>query len=222
MKPIINVNAKTKTWIFYLISFLFGSVLMGVEMLGSRMMAPYFGTDIFVWANIIGIVLLAVSIGNFFGGKFSNRNNILFIVTVISIILLLYIAFFYKPIFKWISNWFTAEIIEHGQPQSYSDKIIKPLSASIIVFLPLIFCLSMFTPIFIHRLSISLEDTGKVSGRVYAVSTIGNLFGTFFTSFFLIVRYDTLTTFYIFFAVFVINLIIIFIFGLDKTKYEKS
>lgn len=197
---------------------------MGIEMLGSRMLAPYFGTDIFVWANLIGIVLLSVSLGNYFGGKLSSKKNTLLIISAIAVVLLLYIASFYKGIFEWISEWFKSSgLVEYSDKVSTgnSDRIIKPLFATVIVFFPLVFCLSMISPILIKRLSGEAGHAGKVSGRVYAISTIGNLFGTFFTSFYLIVKYKTTTTLYVFFSIFIINIILITLFGLDKSD-EKT
>lgn len=196
---------------------------MGVEMLGSRMIAPYFGTDIFVWANLIGIVLLSVSLGNYIGGKLSTKKNTLFIISAISLVLLLYIASSYKVIFEWISRWFESSgLVEHSDSANAmnTQRILKPFLATMIVFFPLIFCLSMISPILIKRLSVELEHAGKVSGRVYAISTTGNLFGTFFTSFYLIVKYKTTTILYIFFAIFILNILIITLFGLDKTDEE--
>jgi hypothetical protein len=191
-------------------------------MLGSRMLAPYFGTDIFVWANLIGIFLLSISIGNYIGGKLSSKKNILIIVSICSLALLIYTMLTYKEISVWVSGWFTKEgIVEYTQSTGYSDKIIKPLFACIVLFFPVIFFLSMITPIIIKRLTNVAQEAGKVAGRVYAISTAGNLIGTFFTSFYLLVKFTTSSIFIIFFIIFLINILIITIFKLDRLN-EKS
>jgi hypothetical protein len=206
-----------KNKVFYLISFLYGSVLMGIEMLGSRMIAPYFGSDIFVWASLIGIVLFAVAIGSFFGGRLASKKNILLIISLSSLVLLLYTSTSYKFIFDKISSWFTSSLTSYSENQSmYKDKILKPFIAIIIVFFPLILSLSMISPVLIKKLSLSVDDVGKVSGRIYAISTTGNLFGTFFTSFYLIVKFKTQTVLYTFFAVFILNILLIILFKPDK------
>jgi len=199
---------------------------MGAEMLGSRMLAPYFGSDIYVWANLIGTFLLAVALGNYLGGKLSLKKFILFFVSFLSVLMLLYVALSYKWLFKWISFGFKLSATEAGDLIEYTGntpnagkygEMFKSLSACVIVFFPLIFLLSMISPIIIKRLSMNVEITGKVSGRVYAISTVGNLFGTFFTTFYLIVNFKTTEIFYIFFVVFIINLILIILFRMDAT-----
>ena len=60
--------------LFYLTIFICGMSTMGIEISASRLLAPFFGASIFVWTNIIGIILISLSIGYFLGGKFADKH----------------------------------------------------------------------------------------------------------------------------------------------------
>ena len=57
-----------------LIVFTVGLSILGAEIAAARLLAPYFGASTIVWANTIGIVLVALSIGYWYGGKLADRN----------------------------------------------------------------------------------------------------------------------------------------------------
>src|SRR6185437_16839837 len=54
--------------------FIAGMVSLGIEMCGPRLMAPYFGTSLFIWANQIGFTLLYLSLGYLIGGRLADRH----------------------------------------------------------------------------------------------------------------------------------------------------
>jgi predicted membrane-bound spermidine synthase len=60
---------KASAWVLYVIVFLAGSVVMAFEIKASKVMAPYFGSDVYTWGNIIGVILLAMSLGYYLGGR---------------------------------------------------------------------------------------------------------------------------------------------------------
>ena len=63
-----------KKILLYIVVFICGMSTMGIELSASRLLAPFFGASLFVWTNIIGIILMSLSIGYFFGGKFADKH----------------------------------------------------------------------------------------------------------------------------------------------------
>ena len=61
-------------FLLYIVVFVSGAVLMGLEIVGSRVLAPYFGSSIFVWGSLISVVMAALSVGYYWGGWLSARE----------------------------------------------------------------------------------------------------------------------------------------------------
>lgn len=157
-------------------AFLVGSVLMGFEMLGSRYLFPYFGGGIGTWAGLISMVLAALTIGYFVGGTVVDRHPSPRLISVSCALAALYMAVVpatADPVMMWILN-------------SLGDGPTGILfAASALLLIPLSF-LGTFSPIAVRLLLRSTHQTGRVAGMVYGISTIGNIFGTLFTTFMLI------------------------------------
>jgi spermidine synthase len=158
------------------IVFISGAVLMSLEIVGSRVLAPYFGNSIFVWGSLISIVLAALSIGYSWGVKLSARNPSfarLLVLLLIPGLLIFVLPFIYPAINLWIAG------IDFGARYN-------PLMASMIFFLlPGVF-LGTISPYAIRLAATSLSMVGSTAGTLYAISTCGSIFGTLFTAFYLI------------------------------------
>jgi len=177
IKPLIYANA-----------FVVGIVLMGFEMLGSRYLNPYFGSGIGAWASLISVVLCALAIGYFVGGNIVDKNpspyNIPIAVTVAAAYLACVPA--------------TADGVMRWILQNIGDgPSAILLAASVLLLVPLTF-LGTLSPMAVRLLLNRTEQTGRVSGLVYAVSTFGNVFGTLYTTFGLIPNYGSREVTYIF------------------------
>jgi spermidine synthase len=156
--------------------FVSGAVLMGLEIVGSRVLAPYFGNSIFVWGSLISVVLAALSVGYYWGGWLSERNpsfaRLLSLLLIPGVMIFL-LPFFYPAINLWITN------VDFGIR-------LNPLIASSIFFLvPGIF-LGTISPYAIRLAATTLSTVGSTAGSLYALSTCGSIFGTLFTAFYLI------------------------------------
>ncbi|MDR3288327.1 MAG: fused MFS/spermidine synthase [Peptococcaceae bacterium] len=175
----------------YLFVFLTGSVVMIIEMSASRLIAPYFGTSLVVWANIIGMILLAMSAGYFLGGRLADAYpsaRVLFGITLIAGIILSLIPFISQWIFSALTNGILATPFK---------TILFSFIGVLCVFSPPVFFLAMVSP-FALRLSIpTAADAGRIAGRLYALSTLGSLLGTFLPSFILIPVIGTRATIYL-------------------------
>lgn len=169
---------------------------MAMEISASRLLAPYFGTSLFVWTNIIGIVLIALSCGYYFGGKLADRVpqlNILLRLILAAGILFLIIPWIIKPLTSFIDISTLT-----NQPASVAIFISSLVVTAICFSLPL-FLLGMVSPYVIKLYSISHEShIGELAGKVFAVSTVGSILGTFLPTLYFIPVLGTRATINIF------------------------
>src|SRR6266513_1496571 len=156
--------------------FVSGAVLMGLEIVGSRVLAPYFGSSIFVWGSLISVVMAALSIGYYWGGWLWAREpsySRLLTLLVIPGVLIFFLPFIYPTVNEWIAG------IDFGTR-------LNPLIASSIYFLPPGIFLGTISPYVIRLAATALSTVGSTAGTLYAISTCGSIFGTLLTAFYLI------------------------------------
>lgn len=158
----------------YVIIFLSGAVLMSFEMVGSRIMAPTFGTSIYVWGSLISTVMAALTLGYALGGKVADRRP-----SLKSLGLILSGAGFYIgsiPFWSTMANQF---FVRFG-PQ------VGSLFAAVAFFFAPSVLLAMVSPYGVRLATKNLSTIGNTSGRLSAWSSAGSIIGTLATSFFLI------------------------------------
>lgn len=160
-----------------LLSFIEGAAVMAAELCGAKLLAPIFGSSLYVWASVMGITLAALASGYFFGGwisgKKENHAQSLFrILSIAALFLLLMpvISYYLVPRISYLP--FLAGVVT---------------STFALLFLP-VFFLGASSPLFIFLQTTENEQAGKVSGTVYAVSTVGGIFATFLCGFYVIPR----------------------------------
>jgi hypothetical protein len=150
------------------IGFLLGAALMGVEMAAIRMMTPYFGSAIEIWACMIATVMLSMMAGYYVGGTVADRaprSEVLGAAVMIAGLFVLSAPFFARPMLDWMLQTFG-----YGPPAA--------LSASIaLLFVPMTL-LSFFSPFAVRLLLADAQHGGRVAGSVYSITTIGNVVGT--------------------------------------------
>jgi hypothetical protein len=172
-------------------AFFVGSVLMGFEMLGSRYLFPYFGGGIGTWAGLISTVLAALTIGYLGGGMVVDRHPSPRIFAGACTLAALYLALVpvsADPVMAWI--------LDH---LGFGPAGI--LCASIALLLVPLSFLGTFSPVAVRLLLRATHNAGRTAGLVYGVSTIGNIFGTLFTTFALIPTIGSRAITYIYAAV---------------------
>ena len=165
-----------------IILFVVEAVCMILELVASRILAPYFGSSNLVWTSVIGIILASGSIGNYLGGIVADKpevNKKFKFILLISSLLILIIPFIQDSVVTTVS------ILVND------IRIGAIISTIILFFLPSVF-LGFLVPM-VQKLKITdLETSGEVSGKVYALATLGGIFGTFIGGFWLVPSFGSI------------------------------
>lgn len=149
---------------------------MGLEMTGSRILAIYFGSSIYVWGAIIGVFLAALSIGYYCGGIIADRRPTLYPLTV-----LLLIAGCWLLLIPLYANFVCRALLSFNPGER-----LGPLLATLILFGGPSVLLGMVSPYSVRLAAQTVEKIGNVSGSLYAISTFGSIVGTLVTAFWLV------------------------------------
>jgi predicted membrane-bound spermidine synthase len=164
------------------IVFIASFCLLVIELVAGRILAPYVGVSLYTWTSIIGVVLAGISIGAWVGGIIADRYNP---ASALPLLLLLSAAASFGVV--PLANLIGSRLL----PLPESSLMLRVLSlAAIIFFLPSCL-LGMISPVAVKMALRDLAQTGQVVGRIYAVSTVGSILGTFATGFFLIATFGT-------------------------------
>jgi len=198
-------------WLLILLVFIAGACSLAVELSASRLLAPYFGTSLFVWANLIGLILLYLTIGYYVGGLVADRYprpGVLYLLTTAAAFLIGVIPFIASPILSWSLTSFA----------TYSVSVFYGSLVSVILLfaIPMILlgCVSPFA------IRLRIEQVGKsghTAGQLYAISTAGSILGTFLPVLWLIPTIGTRYTFF----VFAVSLLLMSVIGLIVTQLSR-
>jgi hypothetical protein len=157
-----------------------GFVIMSLELLGGRVLAPYFGSSIYVWGSIITIFMLSLALGYLIGGRISVHNPslqrfaLLFAVgAVLTYPLVLYGEALMRIVF------------EHIEDPRYGSLV----AGAMLFMLPTI-VLGMISPYSVRLMVTETDRSGHVAGTLYFVSTLGSALGTLATSFYLVLWFE--------------------------------
>lgn len=153
-----------------------GFYVMAIELLGGRLLAPYFGSSIYVWGAIITVFMLALSLGYLAGGAWSMRAPSLRRLGL----LLLLAAIVSLPVLAWGDAALDEISIRVRDPRFGSL-----LAAVLLFFLPT-FVSGMISPYAVRLLVADRGSSGRSAGGLYFVSTFGSAAGTLLTSFYLV------------------------------------
>jgi spermidine synthase len=150
-----------------------GTGTLAVEISASRLLAPYYGSSTIVWANLIGLVLLALSLGYWLGGKLADRRPSGRLLGRLVLAAGAYVAvlpFVTRPIL---------DVAASGLDELSAGAVIGSFFATLVLFAPPVFVLGMVSPFAIRLALDTVGSAGEVAGRLYALSTAGSLLGTF-------------------------------------------
>ena len=156
--------------------FICGAIVMSFEILGSRVLAPNFGSSVFVWGSLISVFLAGLSAGYYLGGRLADINpssRKLSLIIIAPGLLFLMFPLYSGPMSDWIFM------------KDLGVRLSPLIAATALFLLPSIF-LGIVSPYTAKLMICSLHTSGQTIGTLYALSTFGSIIGTLLTSFYLI------------------------------------
>lgn len=196
---------KNKLYL-YLTEFFAGMSVMAVELGASRLLAPYFSSSQIVWTIIIGTIMIAMALGNLYGGRAADKDpnpDKLYFRIIIAAIWIAAIPVVGKYIIIGISGLLIFTV-------SNNFLIIAGFAACMVIFVFPLFLLGTVTPSLVKFSVDSLDDSGTVVGKLNASNTIGSIIGTFVPTFISIPAVGTAISFLIFAGILLVLCIIYF------------
>ena len=167
-------------YLIYSMAFSSGFAVMAVEMLGGRILAPWFGGSIYIWGSIISTFLVALSMGYLVGGYLSLKNpsllryGWLFICSGLAMIPIIF---------------FSDQLMNYTFLLTEDPRYGSLLAAMLLFFIPA-FLMGMISPYSIRLLIKSQSASGHTAGRLYFVSTLGSALGTVGTAFYFVLYFE--------------------------------
>lgn len=166
--------------------FISGFSVMSVEMLGGRILAPYFGGSVYVWGSLIFTFMVGLSLGYGVGGRLSMRFfgiKVLGLLLCMSAVQVLMIELFSDGVLVFTFS-------QTSDPRSGS------LLAALALYLLPTATLGALSPVAIRTISSELHKVGSSAGNLYLVSTLGSAVGTLITAFWLVALFEVKTIMY--------------------------
>lgn len=175
-------------------AFITGLSVMAVELAASRLLAPYFGTSILVWTNLIAVVLAGLSLGYWLGGRIADRRpepRLLYSILITAGLFLAAVPWLMKPLAYALDDIVTGTAGATGI-------IVSSLFATLLLFGAPMALLGIVSPLIIKLRSLTHPEVGSVAGSVFAISTVGSILGTFLPALWLIPWLGTRLTIFLF------------------------
>ncbi|MBL4733805.1 MAG: fused MFS/spermidine synthase [Flavobacteriales bacterium] len=161
-------------WFIFLVLLVEGGALMAVELVGAKLIAPYYGNSLYVWAAVLATTLGGLTLGYYTGGKLSLKHpNVKTLLKIISVSALLVLL---MPMISGAVMSATLGL-----------ELRTGIVLSCLVFLmPPLMGFGMVGPMSVRLMTTTVENVGKVAGTVYFTSTVGGICTTFLFGFYLI------------------------------------
>ena len=159
-----------------LVVFTGGAGTLATEIAASRLLAPYFGSSTIVWANIIGLILIYLSVGYWFGGKIADRRpepRLLGTFVLVAAVVIAVTPFIARPIL---------DLALRGLEAVSVGAVVGSFFAALALFAIPVTLLGAVSPFAIRLAIQDVGEAGSVAGRLYALSTVGSIVGTFLSA----------------------------------------
>lgn len=207
--PADSAKILKNKWYLYMTEFFAGMSVMAVELGASRLLAPYFSSSQIVWTIIIGTIMIAMALGNIYGGKSADKNpnpDKLYARLILAALWIAAIPFLGKFVILGISALLVVTV-------NTNFLIWAAFITCMVVFVFPLFLLGTVTPSLVKYTVDSLDDSGKTVGTLGAFNTIGSIIGTFVPTFISIPAVGTAVTFLIFSGILLVLGLVYFIYG---------
>src|ERR1041385_6172937 len=176
----------------YLVVFVASGCTLILEILAGRILAPFIGVSLYTWTSIIGVVLAGISLGNYLGGRIADRwpqRRTLGILLAAGGLASLAIL----PLIAIATAIPTGDLVDPSNRlggalpiDRASLLILRIVVITTLIFFPPSLILGMVSPVVIKLALRDLAHSGGVVGKIYALSTLGSIVGTFATGFVLV------------------------------------
>jgi spermidine synthase len=196
----------------YFTVFVSGMTTLGIEFAASRLLGSVFGTSNLVWAAIIGLILIYLTVGYFVGGKWADRHpkfDVFYSILVWGAFTAGLVPFIARPVLYAAADAFD---------QLQVGVLLGAFTAVLVLLVVPITLLGTISPFAIRLVLTDSKKAGQVSGRIYAISTLGSFLGTFTPDLLLIPWLGTRMTF----VVFSLFLMIVGLIGLGLSSGWRS
>jgi len=170
-----NSASKKLTAMLLVTAFITGASVLVIEIIGSRVLAPFFGSGIYTWSSLIAITLGALALGYAIGGRLVDhfpRPDILYGICLV--------AGLWTMATPWLASIVLPSLVQ------LSDVRLGVLLSCCLLFFPNIFLLGAVCPFVIRLISSNNTTPGSISGRVFSISTLGSLLAALSTGFLLV------------------------------------
>ncbi len=168
---------KKSNVILELIVFLCGAVVMVFELTGSRILAPYLGNSIYVWSSLIGVILGSLSLGYWYGGRLADKKADYKTFSTI-----IFISALFLLLMNLLKDPFLNFVVKVSDKNSFNLRWTSLIVVFLLFSVPSIL-LGMVSPYAVKLKLKDLKTTGRAVGNLYAISTLGSIFGTFLAGF---------------------------------------
>lgn len=163
-----------KNFHLYVVVFIAGAAVLAIEILGTRILGPFYGVSLFLWSALITVTLAALSLGYAIGGRWADKGATMFRLSILLAGAGLWLL---------LIPWLTKPILLISEPFGLRFAV---LVAAFILFFPPLTMLGMISPYAIKLKTASLAEVGRTAGNLYAVSTVASVFSALLIGFFLI------------------------------------
>jgi len=183
---------RARGWLLILMVFVAGAASLAIEFGASRLLAADFGDSLFVWASLIGLILLYLTIGYYVGGLVADRHPrpaLLYALTLIAALLIALVPLIARPVLNW--SLFTFAPLSLGI-------FYGSLVAVLLLFALPTILLGCVSPLAIRLRVKQVGTAGRTVGYLYAISTLGSIVGTFVPVLWLLPTIGTNLTFLVF------------------------
>ncbi|MFL5589678.1 MAG: spermidine synthase [Ktedonobacteraceae bacterium] len=172
--------------------FVSGMTSLALEMCASRLLGAYFGTSLYIWASLIGLILVYLTVGYFIGGRLADRypsEEALCTITAMAALSTSILPFVSQSILTWSIT---------GLAQVSVSIFLSSLLGTILLFAVPVTLLGLVSPFAIRLATKDIVQSGRVSGSLYAISTCGSILGAFLPVLWLIPTFGVRRTLLIF------------------------
>ena len=162
-----------KKYSLIILVFVSGMSCLALEMCASRLLGAFFGTSLYIWASLIGLILVYLTIGYFIGGRLADRHpspHVLCAITALAAIAIAILPFVSQSILNLSATAFSEISV---------SIFLSSLLGTILLFAIPVTLLGLVSPFAFRIMNREVAHSGRASGSLYAISTLGSILGAF-------------------------------------------